>query len=319
MNSKELLNELASLAPQIDNRIGELTSSVIQEEFDPVETTARLVNEAATMLLDLLSDNGILFYVDIQTLLDNKRGIEFLCSLYKMYLSTNINVLLDDKAILNNIASSIGDIADEEFISTLLESVRDTHPSEFNDEMYDYFHDKIVSNSKYVSEISGLIQRREMRNDYDSDIVVTEDVIPFLAKIGKERNWYYSTVLSLITNKIIIVDYTTIEPTCERFCFDYCILKNSVILSKYNEIMSENHEIVDSIMKDIRSSSEFYVDHYSDTELSILPNNVIVGIILTQLSDKRLFDIDPNFDRLAKSNPTVLTIIKAIPIQNEIK
>jgi hypothetical protein len=202
----------------------------------------------------------------------------------------------------------------------LLEAVRNTYSSEYYRNMYEFLHDKISSNRIYSSAITEIISRKYAQGDYDKNLAITKQDTAFLMKLSQERMWH-QTCMNDLASKGLDIHYDRGVQLSFRFCLAYCVPKNLVIISRYDEFATTNKEVVDALIKNMHKDSESYVEHYTDSELSGLGIETVISIILAQLSDKRLFGIEPDFKRLidnCSDTIPVSNIIQMIPIQNKL-
>lgn len=294
-----LLNNLMMLSPEIDVRINELVSSATQDEFDKTNTTLSLLSEAATMLIDMLNESGLYFHTDIDTILSNGYHIDFLMTLYKQCTPQSIeDYLIDHQDTCRLINAYTNNVAAEEYIVHLLEAIKDGDRSTYNNDLYVFFQDKVCSTEIYVKQVSDTVIK-VYNKSYDDELVnITEHDIAFLMRLTEERQWYQSMMDLLLYNEKLPLNYKQSLWLATQFRSAYSLPKNLTILSRYDEYVISNKNIIDDIFKRIRRGSDFYVERYSDAELVNLSLEIVVGIILAQISDKRLFNIEPNFTRL---------------------
>ena len=322
MNTQELLRDLMDLAPAINDRVSEQTSSSMISDADPQEIAKNLIIEAVTLLVDLLHDCGISFYVDNETLFANRHNIGYIMSLYRQYEPKHIEQFLNtSETLCQYISNDVAEASDEEFIVKMLEAVRDINPTQYNNDMYSFLHDKVCSSRKYTSVIMDILHNRNMVADYDKPVDVTKDTVEFLVKLIAERNWHINQMLSLSSKGILTVDHHECLWLTSQFCSAYSLPANATFLSNYTELVSTNKEFIDKFINSIKKQSEYYVEHYSDEQISELHQGMIASIILAQMSDWRLFGITPDYKRLianTNNNIFINDIIKAIPIVNKL-
>lgn len=320
MKTQELLHELVGLSPIIDNRISELSSSVMQAEYDSVVSGDKLLGEALSLLIELLAEQGLIFHVDDELLLADRYSIDFIINLYRKFIPNNISEYLNSVPLLRtNISASVMGVADDEFIVLLLESVRDTCRSEYNDDMYSFLHDKVISTNKYSSNINSILNELDDMSD-TVHVDITSVDINFLIQLSKEKDWYKTCVTNLIYKSIVHLDYHYSLIITNQICRAYSRPENVILLSKYYDLVVSNTELITKVLNKIHSESDFYLEHYTDEQLGKLSLELIVAIILVQFIDKRLFGIEPNFKRLIDNvtNVPVADIIRSIPIQNTV-
>lgn len=320
MKTQELLHQLIGLSPIIDNRISELSSSVMQAEYDSVVSGDKLLGEALSLLIELLAEQGLIFHVDDELLLADRYSIDFIINLYRKFTPNNISEYLNSVPLLRtNVTASVMDVADDEFIVILLESVRDTCRSEYNDDMYSFLHDKVISTSKYTSNVNDILNELDDMSD-TIHVDITSSDVDFLIQLSKEKDWYRTCVTNLIYKSIVHLDYHYSLIITDQICRAYSRPENVVLLSKYYNLIVSNTELMTKILNKIHSESDFYLEHYTDEQISNLPLELIIAIIVVQFIDKRLFGIEPNFKRLIDNvaHIPVVDIIQAIPIQNTV-
>lgn len=323
MDAKDTLRELMTLSPVIENRIEELSSSAMQVDFDPAKSVTNLIKEAMDLLIDLLNDCGIEIYADEDVILADRYNIGYVCTLYRQFATDHIRMYLyNNRYLIRNLCSSLADVSDNEFVVKLLEVVRNVSRTSYDNSMYGFLFDKIRSTQKYSSEVIAILHKMDSQSDSGDTVMMTEVDTNFLLKISAERRWYQSCINTLIFDKgIKSIDYPTSSALASRFCMGYCLPKYLVILSKYDTLIVANKDHVLSTLNTIHKESEYYADHYSDTELASLQIDMVIGIVLAQISDNRLFGLAADYTRLmmhAELDIPVVDIIKAIPTQNKI-
>jgi len=316
---QDILYDLTTLDPSIDNRISDLSSSALSSNTDPASTVNSLLGEALSILLDLLHSNGIEFYADYDLLFSDRYNICFVSALYRSFIPTNIVAYIgDDDTLKRCIQASTDDVADNEYLINILDAVRITNNSQFTEDMYNFLFDKVRSTPKYASTVRELLDD----NSYHEALVaVTSSDTAFLMILSLERRWHQSRMSELIYKAQYKIDYKLSVWLSTQFCSGYSIPENLSILARYHEFVLSNKTIVDELLLTIHKRSKFYVDHYSDDELGSISIEIVISIILAQLSDKRLFGIEPNFKRLLECGPPdimISDIINQIPVQNSI-
>jgi len=306
MQRSLILNDLMMLSPAIDVRINDLNSSAVQDSFDMVMTTNMLLNEAFTMLITMLDENGICFHVDIDTLMSDTYNIEFVMTLYRQFTPQAIDIYLKNNIdICRSINANIINISSDEFIVHLLEAVKDTDNLTHSKEMYTFLHDKVYSTEAYSTEVTNILNKTYTRAYADTPVTITDIDMIFLMKLAEERKWYQMCMNELMYHSELSVNYKQSSWLASQFRSAYGLPENINILSRYVDMIGTNSDVIETVMQRIRKGSDFYADHYSDEGLQVLSLEMVIGVILAQLSDKRLFGIEPDFTRLIENNSVV--------------
>lgn len=304
------------LSTEVDNRINELMSSVIQDDYDTIESPNRLLSEAVITLIDELRIRGIEVYEDIDQIVADQYHIKFIASLYRNYVPENIGRFLKDNIqICRCIGADATTPISEIFIVHLLEAVKDIYPNRFNIDMHNYLVDKIRSTQMYVDMVEPILQQVYNESFYTKQAIdkILEEEMTFLMKIKEERTWFSSVFTNLSYRKeFTYVDNRSLIPVyAVNFNASYVIPENFKLLAKYATLGEANQNVFMSLLNSIRQTSDFYVDRYTDEGLLSLSKEMLIAIILTQFSDKHLFGVEPNFERLKN--------IDTLPISDLIK
>lgn len=317
-----ILQDLINASPQIQNRIDELSHSVLEDQSDPYVLQQMLINEAFTMLIDLLNDSGIRFHVDLHDIQSDRYNMKYVISLYTDFTPHKLKEYLDIYQNFSYVIQEVLDTTvDTECIVKLIEARYLYEKSTYNRDMYVYLHDKIVSDLKYVDSI------REIVADYEESIVDmwdsddNEAIARFIDLIGKEREWFRKKMNDMIFNGNMPIDYSKSNQLTAQYCLNYTLPRYIALLSKYKGLITTNRYTLHEFLKKIHRISEFHDEYYSDSELHNIPIEMVTSIILMQFTDQRLFDIVPNFDRLMKfahEDIPVKSIINMIPQQNSL-
>ena len=319
--TKTMLREVMELSPAIDNRISELSTSILIQAESPEGITTRLLEEALSMLVSMLHDNGLDFYSDHHQLLTDRHNVDYLCSLYQRYSpSSIIEYIGDNEHLRRTICSTVLGVSDNEFIVKVLEAVRDSSRLDYDNDMYDFLHDKVISSSDYATTVMMLLTEKDKRMPYDEHIPLNKDAVAFLTLLTAERKWCQTMLLNMIQTGIKL-DYDKSIRLASRFCTLYSHPEYLVLLSQYQDLVLTSKDVLDRLMDEIRHTSVYYVEYYTDQQLHDLDINMLAVIVITQYSDKRLFDIEPSFKRLLavfNDDVTVTDLIRAIPIQNKV-
>lgn len=320
MERSIILKELATTSPEISDRIEELTSSCIQDEYDSNDTTNQLINESTDILINLLKGEGIIIHVPLDVIYGDSEAIEYLCFLYKNLLPEQLTSSYIDTINLpvETLTSIIDDSSDEEVIVMILDVIRSKDMGDFNMRLYRFLFDKIISAKEYVDNLKEAIIRR-IRRDTQVKIRVNQNMRVFVSRMAEERAWFRTFFNKIVATYGVVVDPLISKRLINRFGLYY---GDPDYLSILSEFYAKNitYDDVCDVIKMIHEDSVFFVEHYDDEELNILPAKQIICIILTQFSDKRLFGIEPNFDRIiehADKNIPVRNIIQMIPQDNQ--
>lgn len=310
MNTADALRKIMNVSGVIENRIDELMSSSVQEEFTLSNSVIKLYNEALAMLIGLLKENGIEFHCDDDQLFGNTYNTDFFIALYQYFIPSRIKKYFDvTYRLYDNALAYTANISDDEFISKLLEANRDTTRAQFDKDLYNFFYDKIISTPEYVFAITSIF------NDIAHGIVnipneITQNEIDFLSKITTEKRLINLTITDLIHKGGLPIDYQSVSTCCSQFGKEYSIYENLFVFSKYEEYVVSNNQIITKMLNNIHKHSVFYIDHYSNEEISTLSIDMVVCILLHQVAELHLFNIPVNFTRLIKYAH------KDIPIKN---
>lgn len=300
MNTADALRKLTNVSLVIEARVDELMSSSVQEEFSISTSIIKLYNEALSMLIDMLKDNGITFYCDEDQLYGNTYNVDFFIALYQYFIPSRIKKYFDvTYKLYDNALAYTTNISDDEFIIKLLEANRDTTRNQFDKDLYNFFHDKITSTPEYVFGITSIF------NDIAHGIVnipneITQIEIDFLSKITSEKRWINLTITDLIHKGGLPIDYQSVSTCCGQFGKEYSIYENLFVFAKYQEYFVSNNQIISKMIKSIHKHSVFYIEYYNDEDISTLSIDMIVCIILHQFAELHLFDIPVNFTRIIK-------------------
>jgi len=320
-NLMMVLHELMSLSSDIENRVNELCVSCVQDEFDINTSGSRLLTEASMMLVKMLEEEGIKFHIDLEDLLSNYYNVQFLITLYQNFVPHNIEVYIRSVADLyKNVCAYTSDVADDEYLIHLLEASRDTERSQHMVELYTFAIDKVISTSGYVKAINEVLMNIATNGD-DSPIVVKSDDIAFLMKLNEEKRWANDVIINLVYNQIIYIEPERIQQMVSQYCQEYSSPNNLTILSQYESLNTTNPDIVKTLLLKISNESESHMQYYSDEAIGDLSIDMIMLLLLSQFTDKRLFDRPFNFKRIIdNANPDhqIERIISSIPIQNKL-
>lgn len=300
MNTADALRKLTNVSSAIENRVDELMVSSVQEEFTISTSIIRLYNEALSMLIDMLKDNGIEFHVDDDQLFGNTYNVDFFIALYQYFIPVHIKKYLDvTYKLYDNALAYTANISDSEFIIFLLEANRDTTRNQFDKDLYAFFHDKIISTPEYVFGITSVF------NDIAHGITnipneITQDEIDLLTKITVEKRWINLTITDLIHKGGLPIDYQSVSTCCSQFGKEYSIYENLFVFSKYKEYFISNNQIISKMIKSIHTHSVFYIEYYTDEAIGNLSIDMIVCIILHQFAEFHIFEIPVDFTRIIK-------------------
>lgn len=316
MERSTILRELASASPQIANRIEEMTSSCIQDDYDSNDTYIRLINESLGTLIDLLKDNGIVFHVSLDMIYEDGNAAEYLCFLYKYLIpeqltSTYIDII---NLPVETLTSIIDNCSDEEVIVMILDTIRSKDMGDFNMRLYRFLFDKIISTKEYIDNLKEAIIRR-IRRDNRVNIKVNQKIRTFVNRMADERGQFRTQFNKIIATYGIVVDPDICKRLVSRFGLFYGDPDYLGILADFHAKVISYDDVCD-VIKLIHEDSVFFVEHYDDDEISLLPAKLIIVIILAQFTDKRLFGIEPDFSRIiefADKSIPVKNIIQMIP------
>lgn len=311
-----ILNDLVRLSDRISNRVEEVLSSCNQQEFDRNGTINNLINESVDILIDMLKDNGIEFYVDIEDIKSDRYHISFIIFLFNFFNSVDIvSHIRNTPKYLDLLSTGLVNANDDEFIVTMLEILKNLTKSTYHIEAYNYLHDKIKNNDAYAQFIMNAIDI--ISSQADNTYVIFDDIDrEFIDKLISERKWFSKCITDMIYKGAIPVDHNNMLIITNRFAINYSIPDNVKILSRYETLYESNKLIIDTLLNKIRKGSDLYEEYYSDSDLGKLPTCMIVTIIISKLVDYHLFKIQPNFERIIKfasSNMPVKSLIEMIP------
>jgi hypothetical protein len=189
---------------------------------------------------------------------------------------------------------------------------------EFNMRLYSFLFDKIISTKEYVSNLRDAIVKR-IRRKARVNIRVSQNMRVFVSRMAEERGWFREFFNKITATYSITVDPIISKRLINRFGLYYGDPDYLSILSDFYAKLIDYDNVCD-VIKLIHEDSVFFVEHYDNEELGILPAKLVICIILTQFSDKRLFGIEPNFDRIieyADKSIPVKQIIQMIPQDNQ--
>ncbi len=320
--NRELILNLANTNPLIEQRIDELRTT--SSTFDLSETSISniVLNEAIGVLINLLVMNGIEIHTDVDQMIADRAAAEYLITLYNRFIPENLPTYLSSiPALFQNSQSYIANVQPGEYVTAMLEAARDTDPSDYNNLMYVSLYDKIKSTLAYANAVDSIMISIERHDDEHSVSPITARDIDFLASLAAERKWYRATLLNMLNRAGAKVDIKLCNRLVGKFCRHYSLYDNLSVLTNYRELVAQNKATIDQIISSIKKKSEFYVDHYSDEEISKLSLPIVISIILAQFSDKRMFDIPEDWSRLIANADTLISIkqlINLVPTQNKI-
>ena len=302
MNTADALHKLVNVSPIIENQINDSMANSIQTDFSLRDSIRVLYNEALQILIDLLKDNGISFYSDTEELFSNTYNVDFFITLYQYFIPSQFEKYLkfNSSKLFENILAYTNDASDNEYLVKILEANRDTTRSQFDNELFIFFHDKVTNDSDYTRAIVEKLNDISQTGEINLPNEITEAEIVFLNSIVSEKRWTNKIIANLIHKGGLPMDYQLVNNCCDQFGKEYSMGSNLFLFSKYDEYIESNRSIIEKVIDDIHKKSIFYVDCYTNDELSKLSLDTVVCIILHQFAENHLFNIPVNFTRIIK-------------------
>lgn len=297
MATQEIFEELIDTSPII----AEFFSNMPINESVGAMTINDITNSAFHILTGLLEDQGIIFHVDTDELISDYHNARFLIFLFKTFSPTFIKERLNnDQDLYNKISVELDGISDNEYLVHLIDTFESTDRTAYFRDMRVFLFDKITNTTLYASAIRNILDEIGSRGttQLSDDLETTQ----FLRALFSERIWCKSIIAS-IAGKLSL-DIRQLEVLSSKFRLDlissdlayvYDMVKNGIDIN--------NNPVVSSQLKRLRASSQFYASsiHYRDK--TSVSRETVLMLILTRLSDRRIFNIPYNHDCITTTFP----------------
>jgi len=310
----ELLSELMKLSPEISEHVLGVRDEVSNEDADKLKIND-ILNNCFVILIDLLREQGINSYADSDSILNDYYNARHLITLFDVFIIDKLESYLNnDQKLYENIKASTEGVSSDELIVKILDSYQKVYPTDDNRSMYTFLWDKIISTEEYYDAFNKMMQKLDNLSKDDDIGVVNNTTLEFVSKLVKDRAWYIKVLGMLKQSERFgkLVDYANDIIHAESFRSEFIKGSRINILADYTNHRS-NSEVIDKLFSDIHRDSKFYLEYYTSRQLA--PSfSEIVGIIIAKISDKLLFDIDPDFSVLPNFFDDVEHLI--VEIQN---
>lgn len=297
MDNQQLFHELQERFPLVAERISDFSNQLIGEEAGSVDLN-RLLTEGCLTLVQMLEDQGIRFHVDDEELLQDFYQARHLINLYEMFIPSKLQSRLqDDRELYKNIEAGLDEVGANEYITRILSIYQQHDESEFARDLYVFFHDKIYSDDLYYQAVNHIFNNASVQDHTTQISNVDQQTTDFAQRLISERVWYQRVTDKALGEELGMSIETTHDLT-KSFRLEFAREDRIETFSRFNETVKCNCELALKLLQEVKQTSPHYVEYYQD--LGQLTVDHIVAIILTQLSDERLFCIKPNYDKLSQ-------------------
>lgn len=290
MAIQELLEELIDASPIIAESISNYDAG---KELVGDITINDLIVKSFSVLIDLIENNGIVFHVNHAELLEDFYNARFLIYLYKSFIPVFIRSRLNnDCDLYNKIVAELDGVSSNEYLVTLLRFFANSEGTSFSRDMLVFLEDKVTNTQEYSMAISVILNEISLNCDNRHSLSDSNDTTKFLSVLFNERIWVKG-IISKLADKLKL-NISRLEVLSFNFRLD---MVDGDLAYIYSQIQSGINILEDKFfakrIEKLRMSSVFYPEHYKCNHPP--ENEHLLMMVLAQISDKRIFNITPDY------------------------
>jgi len=183
---EEKIVELMNLSDDIKDYI--INQKFVDGET-PVDalTETSILNKCYEILMDSLNEQGIIFHVDKESILEDGHNTRTLITLFNVCTFAGLyNQLVVNKDLISDISSIYENFSNNEYITEVMRLLKDNTDNQDYTDMYVFLFDKISSDDNYSLILESLLDTfKDKENRIDS--IDGEDIGGYLSVLKEER------------------------------------------------------------------------------------------------------------------------------------
>ncbi len=249
-----------------------------------------VVNDGFSMLVKLIESQGLNFHNvgGIGELLDNHYQAEHLITIYKRFsVEPLLGILSDDRPLLKIIRNLLdSSVSDSELIVFILETFSNVNYSPDSTDCFVFLQDKIISTEIYATALREGIT--EILDQPESQVINQEAISKFFKDVLAEKAEFKS-----IINKLKIT--YELDSVISEFRDDIVKGNMSYLANLYQQGDTESIKL---IIDGLRKTHINYIDRVIALNSDVTTSHIIT-MLCTELSNQKLFRIEPDFTKFS--------------------